>query len=254
MLDLVTTRLAAGDLKQAASDMATVLQIVESDSQNPSRDYWGHMRGSISRSSNETILAFKLVCRLAAAGEVACERSEAVRLGAQLLRITKPDGIPSIEVAGILAQAAVVLDSEDIDSSLVALVQSCGAKQVPPCLQLVVETRANQGRQQRLYSALTTALGIHVQGGRLPAALSGADILVLAKVLLSGVPGEARPGGGGVYGRLCNNQLVLLMTTIAILLVSVTVHYCSDAFMHRRPAYPDRWSGRPLCRGGACQV
>jgi hypothetical protein len=110
-------------------------------------------------------------------------------MGAQLVRIARFEGIPSAQAAEMLAQAAAVLDSEDIDTSIVSLVQACGAKQVQPCLQLVVATRATKQWQQRLYTALITALGIHVQGGRLPASLSGPDILALARVLLNGTPG-----------------------------------------------------------------
>jgi hypothetical protein len=190
MLDLVAMRLAAGDPKQAASDMATVLQLVEAASANTARDQWGYVRHSISRSSNDTMTAWELVLRLAHSGEAACEKSEAVRMGAQLVRIARSEGIPTVQAAEMLAQAAAVLDSEDVDSSIVSLVQACGSKQVQPCLQLLVATRATKERQQCLYTALITALGIHVQGGRLPASLSGADILALARVLLNGTPGE----------------------------------------------------------------
>jgi hypothetical protein len=194
MLSLVTIQLKAGKLKQAVSDVATVLQLMESAPLNAAWDTLWQQHIAINERSEHTVTALQLVCYLAEAG--ACDKSEAVRLCLQLLRIVKPDGIPNDQVAEELAQAAAQLESADIDSSLVDLVTACGPRQTQHCLQLVAATRAHQERQQRLYSALMTALGFHVQGGRQPAALSGSELLAYAKALLSGpAPGEHLTNG-----------------------------------------------------------
>jgi hypothetical protein len=98
------------------------------------------------------------------------------------------DGIPDIEVANMLAQAAAALNSEDVNAYLLSLVRACGPKHVQPCLQLVTAADRAQGRQERLFLVFTDALGLR-PGGGLPVETSPKDVVALARALLSGIPG-----------------------------------------------------------------
>jgi hypothetical protein len=180
-----------------------------------------------------------------------------VRLCLQLLRVVWADGIPDNEVADSLAQAAAELDSEDIDSYLVLLMLACGLKQVQPCLQLVAATQGAEGRQQRLYTALMTSLGIYVQGGRLPDGLRSSDTIALAGALLTGIPGEPPPS----FGRFssCVKELKIWFVggpgsvtpdlpttsmTLSCQVYSIKRHVdCPVPPPHRCAAYSDRCSG-----------
>jgi hypothetical protein len=165
VLQLVASRLQV-DPRQAASDMAEALQRLE-ERKRRRKDSWDSYSEDIEyecdRSIGEqTITAFRLLCQLAASG--ACEKSEAVRMGAQLLKFIKCDGIPSVEVAAELAQTAAVLDSDEIDTAIASLVQAWGLKQPRPCMYLVAASSAAGARAQRYRTALMSALGFREQG------------------------------------------------------------------------------------------
>jgi hypothetical protein len=171
--------------------MAAALQLLEADERNPVKE-WKSFTTTYRRETADTITALRLLCQLAASG--ACERSEALRMGAQLLRIIKNGdagvpaaGIPTDELAEVLAQTAAELDSDDTDSAIAALLQAWGPKQPGPCLHLVAASSAAGERQQRFCTAFMTALGIHEQGGTLPAAVAEADVVTLAVALLGAV-------------------------------------------------------------------
>jgi hypothetical protein len=193
MLNLVAKRLKE-DPKQAASDMAAMLHLVELDERNPVRDRWGQLRTKYRRDVKHTEQIFRLLCQLADLGEAACEKSEAVRVGAHLLRIIEAEGIPSYAIANAVAQAAASLDSDGFDSAVDSLLKAWGPKQLGTCFDLVAASQASEPRQKRFLTALMTALGLHGQGGQLPEFYEVPEILTLANALLEGVEGEQCDG------------------------------------------------------------
>jgi hypothetical protein len=181
VLQLVASRVTE-DPQQAASDLAEALQRLE-ERKRRGKASWDSDEYECDTSIGEqTIMAFRLLCQLAASG--ACERSEAVRMGCQLLAITKSDGIPSVEVAAELAQTAAVLDSDEIDTAIASLVQAWGLKQPRPCMYLVAASSAAGARAQPYRTALMSALGFREQGGKLPASVAEADVVALARLIL----------------------------------------------------------------------
>jgi hypothetical protein len=142
-------------------------------------------------SWQQSRLAFQLVCQLANPATAACEKSEAKRMGAQLMRIIEADDLSLMLMADMLAQAAAVLDSEDIDSSIVSLIQARGSRNVGSCIDLVTTSCGFEERQRRFLSALMTAVGQAGSGGQLLSSISRWQVLALARVLLNGKPGES---------------------------------------------------------------
>jgi hypothetical protein len=193
MLRLIAKRLQAGDCRQAVSDMAVMMELVENEECKPFRDEYGYVR--IPIYDDQATYTFKLVCQLADLATTASEKSEAVRMGAQLTRILMmPYGILSAKVAEVLAEAAAKVNSDVFDVSIEALVQAWGPKQLGGCMWLVSSCRASESRQKRFWIALMAALGIHQQGGQLPAAYSVDDAVALARILLAGAEGRQCSG------------------------------------------------------------
>jgi hypothetical protein len=168
--------------------MAVMLHLMESGEGWPLRDHLGNM--FTTTYSDQTIRAFKLVCQLADAAPTASGKSEAIRMGVQLIRIITPFGLVSSDMAKSLAQAAAKLGSDEIDSTVEDLVGANGPKQLGTCIQLVAASRASETRQKRVWTALMTALGIHQRGGQLPASYSTNDVVALAKALLVNTEGK----------------------------------------------------------------
>jgi hypothetical protein len=193
MLDVVASRLDHNpkDPKQAASDMATVLQLMEA-ALAANRRWRNH--NYYRFRIDQHVRAVHLLCRLADLGEAACEKYEVVRMGVKLLRVLKTEDIQNLDMAEALARAARSLGAEEFDSAVDALipslVQACGPLPPSSCFRLVAVSHGCEARQRRFLTTLMTALGLHKQGGQLPASFTNQYVDDFANFVLGGTPGE----------------------------------------------------------------